>query len=269
MMSRIPYGCIVGQCMTMPSTLRAKDWQRSLGVVPDISKWWGRMRMNLSWIWGRVILRIQELHIILLTKWFCSFFSRPKHFLRLAGQVQRRRPCWLWHCRWKNYEDLTSDWCCNFLLWRTKQFVFDSKTVPRWWFLQPYLEIFGEDFQFDSYFSDGLKSPTRCCSTTFLWLVEELFVHDLDPARTLSTSEIDALLESKVCDSLMVSPTRPRGTSWFQRFLHGTFAVGDLSFHILSVPVLGLHHPLTSMFHWHVFFSIQFVKCLWDTPTWP
>ena len=112
MMSRIPYWMhcwTVWQCHQL-SKLR-------IGNVPLE---WCPMKDEDEFVvnLGRVILRIQELYIILSTKWNCSFFSRPKHFLRLAGQVQRRRPCWLWHCRRKNYEDLTSDWCCNFLLGR-------------------------------------------------------------------------------------------------------------------------------------------------------
>ena len=37
------------------------------------------------------------------------------------------------------------------------------KLKARWWQLKYFLfsSLFGEDFQFDSYFSDGLKPPTR------------------------------------------------------------------------------------------------------------
>ena len=125
MMSRIPYGCIVGQCMTMPSTLRAKDWQRSLGVVPDISKWWGRMRMNLSWIWGRVILRIQELHIILLTKWFCSFFSADRSIFSD------------WRVRYKDEDhvgyDIAGEKIMRTAIWLTLQLsIVTNKTICVW-----------------------------------------------------------------------------------------------------------------------------------------
>lgn len=64
------------------------------------------------------------------------------------------------------------------------------------------------------------------------------------------------------CDSPMETNTT-NGHKLIAKILRFSFAVGQLSIQVLSVPLLGLHHPLTSMFHWHAFFPF-FPFSLWN-----
>ena len=83
------------------------------------------------------------------------FFVRPKHqetvnanscvLQNIQQQTARMHvfiPTKRWNARWRHKNQMAS-W------WQLKHFLFSP--------------LFGEDFHFDSYFSNGLKPPTRCC----------------------------------------------------------------------------------------------------------
>ena len=85
-------------------------------------------------------------------------------------------------------------------------------TVSGWWFQTFFnvLPLLGEDFQFDSYFSDGLKPPTRCDFSQNWWL----WVHLLKPEDCGSAREGGSLGPRNLgwnrldlMDFLGVSPT--------------------------------------------------------------
>ena len=55
---------------------------------------------------------------------------------------------------------------------------FTMKKYTRWWFQIFFLcsPLFREDFQFDQYFSDGLKPPTSTCWPCWVTLYLKMFV---------------------------------------------------------------------------------------------
>ena len=68
----------------------------------------------------------------------------PRSHFKARPQLQHGYPSLWWHCSLQDGESISS-W------WQLKDF----------WNFHP--RISGEDAQFDSYFSKGLKPPTRCC----------------------------------------------------------------------------------------------------------
>ena len=73
-------------------------------------------------------------------------FIFSSHFLRQSRSFQQKR----------KHDEPTGVvvWCCGRA---------DTEIYSRWWFQICFLSHFGEDFQFDEYFWDGLKPPTRNC----------------------------------------------------------------------------------------------------------